>query len=261
MIKIENAEVFGWEAAIRGMRNPLNSWSKSDSGYGCQDEDYDGKIITYNCEQCNDLCRMKADFLIGTNDLELMMKLCKAGTDHRKFMRMINVTCDITAPMYWWKEFDTYKVGTVRNSCSTMHTIAEKEFTLDDFSREHLFTGDYQTYGIYDNDDQQTVYLQASALEVLNTIIQALNAYRKAYLSSQKANKALWWQMIQLLPSSYNQMATIQMNYEVLVNMYHSRKAHKLDEWREFCKWVETLPYSELITGNKSGRERVNLND
>lgn len=140
--------------------------------------------------------------------------------------------------------------GTVRNSCSTMHTIAEKEFTLDDFSWEHLFTRDFQTYGIYDNDDQQTVYLQASALEVLNTVIQALNAYRRAYLVSQKANKALWWQMIQLLPQSYNQRATVQMNYEVLANMYHSRKNHKLDEWRKFCEWVGGLPYSVIITGN-----------
>ena len=250
MIKIENVEVFGWEAAIRGMRNPLNSWDKSDSGYGCQDEDYDGKTITYHCKRCNDTCRMKADFLIGANDLELMMKLCKAGTDHRKFMRMINVTCDITAPRYWWTEFDTYKVSTVRNSCSTMHTIAEKEFTLDDFSWEHLFTRDFQTYGIYDNDNQQTVYLQASALEVLNTVIQALNAYRRAYLVSQKANKALWWQMIQILPQSYNQRATVQMNYEVLANMYHSRKNHKLDEWRKFGEWVGGLPYSVIITGN-----------
>ena len=247
MLKIEKAEVTGWEAALRGMRNPMNSWEQSDSGREFPD-----------CGACPDEWR---PFYIGPNDLNLIMALRAAGIDHRKFMRMITVYLVITAPLDWWKEFDTYKVGTVRNSCSTMHTIAEKEFTLDDFSREHLFTGDYQTYGIYDNDDQQTVYLQASALEVLNTVIQALNAYRKAYLGSQKANKALWRQMIQLLPSSYNQRATVQLNYEVLANMYHSRKNHKLDEWREFCKWVETLPYSELITGNKSGRERVNLND
>ena len=202
MIKIENVEVFGWEAAIRGMRNPLNSWDKSDSCWLPLTVD-DGS---------------KLEFFAGNNDLTLMKKLAAAGTDHRKFMRMINVTCDITAPRYWWTEFDTYKVSTVRNSCSTMHTIAEKEFTLDDFSWEHLFTRDFQTYGIYDNDDQQTVYLQASALEVLNTVIQALNAYRRAYLVSQKANKALWWQMIQLLPQSYNQRATVQMNYEVLAS-------------------------------------------
>ena len=234
MIKIENVEVFGWEAAIRGMRNPLNSWDKSDSCWLPLTVD-DGS---------------KLEFFAGNNDLTLMKKLAAAGTDHRKFMRMINVTCDITAPRYWWTEFDTYKVSTVRNSCSTMHTIAEKEFTLDDFSWEHLFTRDFQTYGIYDNDDQQTVYLQASALEVLNTVIQALNAYRRAYLVSQKANKALWWQMIQLLPQSYNQRATVQMNYEVLANMYHSRKNHKLDEWRKFCEWVGGLPHSVIITGN-----------
>lgn len=227
MIAIENCEVIGWESAIRGMRNPLNSWEKSDSHFW--------EITPVE---------------VGDNDLTLMKKLCKAGTDHRKFMRMITVYVDVTAPLYWWKEYDTYKVGTVANSCSTMHKISEKEFTLDDFSREHLFTGDYQTYGIYDNDEQETIYLQASALEILNTTIQALNAYRKAYLGSQKTNKALWWQMIQLLPSSYNQKRTLMLNYEVLSNIYKSRKSHKLDEWCNFCKWIETLPYSELITGN-----------
>ena len=240
MIKIENVEVFGWEAAIRGMRNPMNSWDKSDSCW-LPLNDVAGHPVDDGS---------KLEFFAGNNDLTLMKKLAAAGTDHRKFMRMINVTCDITAPRYWWTEFDTYKVSTVRNSYSTMHTIAEKEFTLDDFSWEHLFTRDFQTYGIYDNDDQQTVYLQASALEVLNTVIQALNAYRRAYLVSQKANKALWWQMIQLLPQSYNQRATVQMNYEVLANMYHSRKNHKLDEWRKFCEWVGGLPYSVIITGN-----------
>lgn len=227
MIAIENCEVIGWESAIRGMRNPLNSWEKSDSHFW--------EITPVE---------------VGDNDLTLIKKLCKAGTDHRKFMRMITVYVDVTAPLYWWKEYDTYKVGTVANSCSTMHKISEKEFTLDDFSREHLFTGDYQTYGIYDNDEQETIYLQASALEILNTTIQALNAYRKAYLGSQKTNKALWWQMIQLLPSSYNQKRTLMLNYEVLSNIYKSRKSHKLDEWCNFCKWIETLPYSELITGN-----------
>ena len=231
MIRIENVEIYGWEAAIRGMRNPLNSWDKSDTDWSY--------MFTFN------------RLMIGKNDLALMKKLAAAGTDHRKFMRMITVYVDVTAPLYWWKEADTYKVGTVRNSCSTMHKITEKEFTLDDFSHEHLFTHDYQTYGIYDNDDQQTVYLQASALEILNTTVQALNAYRKAYLNSQKANKRLWRQIIQLLPSSYNQRSTLMLNYEVLANMYHSRKNHKLDEWRDFCKWIETLPYSELITGEK----------
>lgn len=230
MIAIENCEVIGWESAIKGMRNPLNSWAKSDSDFNTG---YNGN-----------------GFIAGENDLGLMRNLCKAGTDHRKFMRMITVYVDVTAPLYWWKEYDTYKVGTVANSCSTMHKISEKEFTLDDFSREHLFTGDYQTYGIYDNDEQETIYLQASALEILNTTIQALNAYRKAYLGSQKTNKTLWWQMIQLLPSSYNQKRTLMLNYEVLSNIYKSRKSHKLDEWCNFCKWIETLPYSELITGN-----------
>jgi hypothetical protein len=230
LITIENCEVIGWESAIKGMRNPLNSWAKSDSDFNTG---YNGN-----------------GFIAGENDLGLMRNLCKAGTDHRKFMRMITVYVDVTAPLYWWKEYDTYKVGTVANSCSTMHKISEKEFTLDDFSREHLFTRDYQTYGIYDNNEQETIYLQASALEILNTTIQALNAYRKAYLGSQKTNKALWWQMIQLLPSSYNQKRTLMLNYEVLSNIYKSRKSHKLDEWCNFCKWIETLPYSELITGN-----------
>ena len=230
MITIENCELIGWESAIKGMRNPLNSWAKSDSDFNTG---YNGN-----------------GFIAGENDLGLMRNLCKAGTDHRKFMRMITVYVDVTAPLYWWKEYDTYKVGTVANSCSTMHKISEKEFTLDDFSREHLFTRDYQTYGIYDNNEQETIYLQASALEILNTTIQALNAYRKAYLGSQKTNKALWWQMIQLLPSSYNQKRTLMLNYEVLSNIYKSRKSHKLDEWCNFCKWIETLPYSELITGN-----------
>lgn len=230
MITIENCEVIGWESAIRGMRNPMNSWSKSDSNFN----------TGYS----------ENEFIAGENDYNLMKNLCKAGTDHRKFMRMIIVYVDVTAPLYWYKEYDTYKVGTVANSCSTMHKIAEKEFTLDDFSREHLFARDYQTYGIYDNDEQETIYLQASALEVLNTTIQALNAYRKAYLNSGKTNKKLWWQMIQLLPSSYNQKRTLMLNYEVLSNIYKSRKSHKLDEWRNFCEWIKTLPYSELITGN-----------
>lgn len=227
MIKIENEEVFGWEAAIRGMRNPLNSWDKSDSGYGCQDEDYDGKTITYNCERCNDLCHMKADFLIGANDIELMMKLCKAGTDHRKFMRMINVTCDITAPMYWWSECDTYKIGTVRNSCSKMHTIHVKPFVLDDFSHEGC--------------DQIP-----AAMDVLEHAVNVCEHLRKLYNDTQ--DKKYWRALIEILPESFNMRATLQLNYEVLENMYHSRKNHKLDEWREFCEWVGGLPYSKLIT-------------
>ena len=214
MIKIENVNVYGWEAAIRGMRNPLDSWNKSDSCYLTINE-----IAGHPCDD-----GLQKEFVIGENDLQLMKKLVKAGTDHRKFMRMITVTMDIVAPMYWWKEFDTYKIGTVRNSCSTMHTIHKKEFTLDDFSYEHL--------------DLE--------LNILEVVITGLNAARKRYLKSK--DKADWWQMIQLLPSSYNQRSTVQLNYAVLRNIYHSRKNHKLDEWRDFCKWVEELPYSELIT-------------
>ena len=228
MIKIENTEVYGFEAAIRGMRNPLNSWGKSDSWY-----------FNSRGSAC-DNCYMKPEsdyapcyfgserdklYVVGKNDLNLMKKLVSAGSDHSKFMRMINVTCDITAPRYWWTEFDTYKVGTVRNSCSTMHTIHQKEFTLDDFSYEHL--------------DLE--------LNILEVVIIGLNAARKRYLKSK--DKADWWQMIQLLPQSYNQRATVQLNYQVLRNMYHARKNHKLDEWVDFCRWVEeSLPYSELIT-------------
>lgn len=204
MIKIENTSIYGWESAIRGMRNPMNSWEKSDTIL-----DHIGLAE------------------LGKNDLQLMKQLIKAGTDHSKFMRMITVTVDITAPLYWWKEFDTYKVGTVRNSCSTMHKIHEKEFTLDDFSHEHLF---------------------ASCVENgLDIIVTILNNCRDYYLKTK--SKEGWWQLIQLLPSSYNQRATVQLNYAVLRNMYHSRKNHKLDEWSQgFTKWVESLPYSELIT-------------
>ena len=228
MIKIEKTEAYGWEAAIRGMRNPMNSWDKSDSYFMCENGP---------CEQCehdNDgrCSYWGKEYTIGKNDLALMKKLVKAGSDHSKFMRMINVTCDIVAPLYWWKEFDTYKVGTVRNSCSTMHKITEKEFTLDDFSHEHIY------------DDVST---EPSSLKVLLSIIDTLNQYRHLYLVSKC--KGDWWQMIQLLPSSYNQRATVQMNYAVLRNMYHARKNHKLDEWHDFFAWVESLPYSELITG------------
>lgn len=220
-IKIENVEVFGWEASIRGLRSPMNSWSKSDS--------YKTYIENEQTGQRTDF-----EFFVGDEDLKLMQKLVKAGTDHRKFMRMITVYVDVTAPLYWWKEFDTYKVGTVRNSCSTMHKITEKEFTLDDFSHEHIY------------DD---VITEPSSLKVLHSIIDTLNQYRHLYLVSKC--KGDWWQIIQLLPSSYNQKATLMLNYEVLANMYHSRKNHKLDEWCDFCKWIETLPYSELITGGK----------
>ncbi len=231
MIKIENTEVMGWEAAIRGMRNPMNSWEKSDSGYCCGDHKCS---LIDGCDLCCDI----PHYRIGHSDYDLMTRLRNAGTDHRKFMRMITVYLDITAPLYWWKEFDTYKVGTVANSCSTMHKIAAKEFTLDDFSHEHLFK----------DDEMQT------NTDVLQFVIDALNFARADYL---KANdKRYWWQMIQLLPSSYNQRRTVMLNYEVLANIYKSRKDHKLDEWRDFCKWVETLPYSELITGDISEKEK-----
>lgn len=220
MIKIENPEVTGWEVAIRGMRNPMNSWDKSDSWYGCRMGDY-GRTDSYDCEN---RCRLDCEFCLGTNDYTLMKKLVQAGSDHSKFMRMINVTLDVTAPMYWWKEMDTYKVGTVRNSCSTMHKVHAKEFELDDFSHEHLF----------DNNN------------TLDYIVCALNVYRKNYLETK--DKAWWWQIIQILPSSYNQRATLQLNYAVLRNIYHSRKNHKLDCWHDFCYWIECLPNSELIT-------------
>ena len=218
MIKIEKIDVFGWESAIRGMRNPMNSWDKSDTTFesACA-------LFEYRCGwECT----------IGPNDLSLMKKLVKAGSDHSKFMRMINVTCDITAPLYWWKEYDTYKVGTVANSCSTMHKIHDKEFTLDDFSHEHLSCDINAGIG------------------VLYDVIDALNLNRAIYLKGK--DKSFWWNMIQLLPTSYNQKRTVQLNYAVLRNMYHSRKNHKLDEWRNFCEWVETLPYAELITDGGS---------
>lgn len=235
MIRIENVETYGWEAAIRGMRNPKNSWSKSDSF--CNPE-------WNNCENCAD--RERCAFIfeqngkpfrakIGPNDLELMTTLASAGTDHGKFLRMITVTLDITAPLYWWKEFSTYKVGTVANSCSTMHKIADKKFERDDFSHEHLSCIDIGG-GV------------GSPYRLLQQTIVMLNECRNLYLETK--DKEYWWQMIQLLPSSYNQRRTVQLNYAVLRNMYHARKAHKLDEWRNFCEWVETLPYAkELIVG------------
>lgn len=229
MIRIENVDVFGWESAIRGMRNPMNSWDKSDSQFHV--------CSTSGRTSCTE---------IRNNDLKLMQSLVKAGTDHSKFMRMINVSCDITAPRYWWTEYDTYKVGTVRNSCSTMHKISAKEFEQSDFSREHLTTLDFQHYDILDTEEVERIEFQTASTEILRLIIQCLNNYRKLYLATK--NKKYWWQMIQILPQSYNQRATVQLNYAVLRKMYHARKNHKLDEWVEFCKWIETLPYSELIT-------------
>lgn len=228
MINIEKVYIYGWDAAIRGMRNPMNSWDRSDS-FWCNGECDERPERGNHCQGHNYL-----DYVVGDNDLTLMKKLVKAGSDHAKFMRMINVTMDVTAPLYWWKEFDTYKVGTVANSCSTMHTIADKEFTLDDFSHEHL---------------------TPAAIATIRTVIERLNFARKEFLKGRKGSefgmpsaKEYWWDMIQLLPSSYNQKRTVQLNYAVLRNMYHARKNHKLDEWRTFCEWVETLPYSELIT-------------
>lgn len=234
MIKIENTEVMGWEAAIRGMRNPMNSWEKSDSIF-CK------RMECYTCEVRDDCGVDILDYDIGPNDHNLMLKLCDAGTDHRKFMRMITVYVDITAPLYWWKEFDTYKVGTVANSCSTMHKIHEKEFTLDDFSHEHLITGEKPLVeGGADAPEPP------NAIWLIHRTIQTLNQYRDLYL--QTKDKKYWWQMIQLLPSSYNQRRTVMLNYEVLANIYKSRNNHKLDEWRALCNWIEKLPYSELIT-------------
>ena len=235
MIKIEHVETLGWEAAIRGMRNPMNSWEKSDSEW-CL-------IGTPGTNQAvaNDKY-LREKYCIGNNDLDLMKRLCNAGTDHRKFMRMITVYMDITAPLYWWKEFDTYKVGTVENSCSTMHKIADKEFTLEDFSCDNLYAED-DIEGMYYSTTAEEEF---TSTDVLKVIIEALNNYRKMYLATK--DKKDWWQMIQLLPSSYNQRRTIMLNYEVLANMYKSRRNHKLDEWVDFCAEIERLPHSELIT-------------
>lgn len=237
MIKIEETETYGWEAAIRGMRNPMNSWDKSDS-YPAVNCKKCGKIEREGyCEKKDRDCTGFEEYALGPKDLDLMHRLCAAGTDHRKFMRMIVVYCDITAPLYWWKEFDTYKVGTVANSCSTMHKIHAKEFTIDDFSHERLYSDC-----------------------LLEATINELNVYRDIYNNYDKqtdeykaefSKKDIWWQIIQLLPSSYNQKRTVMLNYEVLANMYKSRKNHKLDEWHDFCDWIKTLPYSELITGIK----------
>lgn len=215
MIKLENVVLASpeqMEFIIQGMRNPMNSWEKSDSGY-------------------SNLCEK---FIIGDRDVQLMQRLSDAGTEHRKYMRMMPVYVRITAPLYWWKELDTYKIGTVANSCSTMHKIAEKEFTLEDFSIEHL------------NDDRSA---ELSNVEWLEHLIHHLNKDRLRFIETK--DKQYWWQMIQLLPSSYNQTRNVMLNYEVLANIYKQRKNHKLDEWREFCKWIEELPYSELITGKE----------
>lgn len=225
MLKIENVEVLGWEHAIRGMRNPKNSWAKSDSGFLYEDQQTSNHILVQSDKEG------WMEFSIGPSDQKLMTTLRNAGTDHRKFMRMITVYLDITAPLYWWKEFDTYKVGTVANSCSTMHKIAAKEFTLEDFSHEHL---------------------QEDSVAVLETVIHTLNVHRDWFNNKVLDDPKIdWWQMIQLLPSSYNQKRTVMLNYEVLANIYKSRRHHKLDEWHTLCNWIEGLPYSELITGKE----------
>ena len=236
MLKIENTEVMGWEAAIRGMRNPMNSWDKSDSNFEDVFEDPEN-LHTYYMKNAE----------IGPNDFNLMKRLRNAGTDHRKFMRMITVYLDVTAPLYWWKEFDTYKVGTVANSCSTMHKIHAKEFTLEDFSCEHLYAED-EIDGMYYSTTAEEEF---TSTDVLKVVIESLNNYRKMYLATK--DKKDWWQMIQLLPSSYNQRRTVMLNYEVLANIYKSRRNHKLDEWHTFCDWIESLPYSELIIGKTDG--------
>lgn len=225
MIKIENVDVYGFEASIRGMRSPMNSWDKSDSGWVSP--------------RASNL--FPTIYVVGSKDLDLMTRLRNAGADHRKFMRMVTVYVDVTAPLYWWKEFDTYKVGTVANSCSTMHKIHAKEFTLEDFSCEHLFDfcPDCDT-------DSATV---------LRYTIGWLNYCREKYLETK--DKEYWWQLIQLLPSSYNQRRTVMLNYEVLANIYNSRRNHKLDEWHTFCDWIESLPYSELITGKEKNDESI----
>lgn len=232
MIRIENTETFGWKGAVRGMRNPLESWGKSDSVFEKFVTVQEGRETTFlYAMPCVEL---------GANDLDLMKRLRNAGSDDRKFMRMIHVQCDITAPLYWWKEYDTYKVGTVANSCSTMHKIHSRDLTLQDFSHDHLHDGN---------------------VLITQDIINVINRERNFYMHGARGvpgddweippkDKSFWWQMIQLLPSSYNQRRTVDLNYEVLLNMYRARKNHKLDEWREFCKWVESLPYAFLITGD-----------
>lgn len=240
MIKLGNVVLASPEQMafiIEGMRNPMNSWEKSDSGRGC-----DSGLCGSHCAFSSQWCGNTPRHVIGENDHSLMQRLSNAGTEHRKYMRMMPVYVRITAPLYWWKEFDTYKIGTVANSCSTMHKIQEKEFTLEDFSCEHLL------------DFEEKGKLRFSPLGTLQNTIDELNDCRDLYLKTK--DKAYWWQLIQLLPSSYNQTRNVMLNYEVLANIYGQRKHHKLDEWREFCKWIRTLPYSELITGLPIGSDQ-----
>lgn len=261
MITFEYTETYGWEAAARGMRNPMNSWTKGDTEIKYStltfEEFYPGcqALVSHPCEPYPS---------IGENDMGLMKRLRSAGTDHRKYLRMIGVSVDITAPLYWWKEFDTYKVGTVANSCSTMHKIHTKEFTVNDFSHEHLFSKNDMIPEKFREDISMDNTLTAvdvdghacfyTPLGLLSMTCDVLNGYRNAFLVATKAGeteiaKNYWWQMIQLLPSSYNQRRTVTLNYEVLNNQYKSRKNHKLDEWRSYCEWIKALPYSNLIVG------------
>lgn len=230
MIKIEKTDIYGWEAAIRGARNSFNSWDKSDSGRDADWYGNDSVVVDADSEEYIVLH-------IGPNDQKLMKKLAKAGPSHAKYRRFITVTMDVTGPLYWWKEMDTYKVGTVGNSCSTMHKIADKEFELEDFSHEHLISDEAIPCRVY------------SAKGMMEATVDNLNMFRKLYLKTQ--DKKYWWQMIQLLPSSYNQKRTLLVNYEVLANIYNQRKGHKLDEWQTFCEWIKGLPMSEIITGEE----------
>ena len=246
MIKIENVVLASpeqMEFIIQGIRNPMNSWDKSDSGVCLK------TLPCHSCHENRNNCKKNIDsgFVLGDNDHSLMQRLSNAGTEHRKYMRMMPVYARITAPLYWWKEFDTYKVGTVANSCSTMHKIAAKEFTVDDFSCEHLGV----TVPAELNDGVEV--FQNLWIESLKRTIEDLNIARRFYIREQNADlkKKYWWQMIQLLPSSYNQTRNVMLNYEVLANIYRQRKGHKLDEWITFCNWIESLPYSELITGKE----------
>ena len=252
MLKIENTEVMGWEHAIRGMRNPKNSWEKSDSGVCATHGPAHCADCVYTDCHADDV-EIGTKYILGPNDLKLMTTLRNAGTDHRKFMRMITVYLDITAPLYWWKEFDTYKVGTVVNSCSTMHKIAAKEFDVNDFSHEHIEELDGDEYNMSYDWLLRTVDILNYYRKKYNAASEKLksditDAERKHVLAQQKL---FWWQLIQLLPSSYNQKRTVMLNYEVLANIYKSRRHHKLDEWHTLCDWIEGLPYSELITGEK----------
>ena len=230
MIKLEYTTVYGWNEAIRGMRNPMNSWDRSDSEYKRWCLSLGPDEEPHYCNDCHfDQCMMsEPEFVIGENDHDLMRRLCNGGPVHAKFRRMITVYVDITAPLYWWKEFDTYKVGTTANSCSTMHKVHAKEFTIDDFSHEHL---------------------DSWSLSILENLIRWMNENRTEFIKTK--NKDAWWQMIQLLPTSYNQKRTVELNYEVLNNIYHSRLNHKLDEWHDVCRWIESLPYSWIITGKE----------